>query len=343
MKKIQVTTSFYFYLASYIFGFLALLALEFKGLSFYFAPISAFGIIPILELFLKPNKDFFQVKNPLLNNITIVLIAPFHIYILIKYLLFIQAGDYSTSEWIGALATLGLLCGVYGINVAHELGHRKQKGYHLVAQALLLTSLYQHFFIEHNRGHHKRVGTFADAATARKNEAIYVFWIRCVVQSVASAFNLEKQRLNKLNKHWLSPNNLFVRFLLLEAITLLAIYLFIGVNALVFFVFAAIIGFLLLESINYVEHYGLFRKEIHPDVFERVNASHSWNSDHVLGRFLLFELSRHSHHHENASREYYELESMPKARDLPTGYPGSIILALIPPLFFKIMNAKIEA
>jgi alkane 1-monooxygenase len=342
MQNKQVFTSFYFYLASYIFGILALLSAEIQGVSFYIAPITAFGIIPILELFLKPSKARFNIKHPIFNQIAVVLIAPFHYFILIKYLILFSSIHFNSYEWIGAIFTVGLLCGVYGINVAHELGHRKSRWLQLIAQSLLLTSLYQHFFIEHNRGHHKRVGTLADPATARLNESVYAFWVRCIWFSWISAFKLEKQRLELKNISWFTYKNQFLRFMILEGLTLVLIGYFLGSSALLFFVISALVGIILLESINYIEHYGLFRKEISNGVFEQVQAKHSWNSDHVLGRFLLFELSRHSHHHENASRHYYELESMDHSKQLPVGYPGSILLALIPPMFFRVMNKRIK-
>jgi alkane 1-monooxygenase len=108
------------------------------------------------------------------------------------------------------------------------------------------------------------------------------------------------------------------------------------------FIIAAIIGFLLLETVNYIEHYGLVRKEIEPGVYERVMPHHSWNSNHSLGRILLYELTRHSDHHYLASRKYIILRHFDQSPQLPTGYPGMMLLSLIPPLWFRVMDKRVE-
>ena len=341
MQTKQLFTSFYYYLPSFIFGLIALYAINAQKITFYYLPLFSFGVIPLIELIIPQKSESCQVSNPFLNSLLTVLIVPFHFYILLKFLSFISQNELNLTEFIGAVLSMGILCGVYGINVAHELGHRNEKWKQHLAKLLLLTSLYMHFFIEHNRGHHKNVATLKDPATARKNESIYAFWIRCIFQSFNNAFRLEKHRLLRENKRWLCLKNIYLQFLLIQVITLFLIFSIFGFNALLFFILSASVGILLLETINYVEHYGLLRKEISPNVFERVNETHSWNSDHVLGRYLLFELTRHSHHHENSQREYFELESIEKSSQLPTGYPGMILLSFIPPLFFKIMNRRL--
>ncbi len=342
MNSSHKLSSFYCYLPSFVFGIIALLSAHYKGLSFYFLFIFSFVIIPLLELFLPPISNNVKVKRKLPNSLVPILIVPLNIYILYVYLNLISTNSLSTIELIGAWFTLGIICGVYGINVAHELGHRNCKWKQFLAQILLMTSLYMHFFIEHNRGHHKRVGTKQDPATALKNESVYSFWRRCIYNSFISAYNIEKLRVNKLN---LRPilHNKFIHFVIIEACFIAGVYAFFGTNACIFFVLSAGYGILLLETINYIEHYGLLRKKIATGVFEKVNETHSWNSNHILGRYLLFELTRHSHHHHNSQKEYYELESMPKSNQLPTGYPGMMLISLIPPLFFKTMNKRLTS
>lgn len=334
-------TTFYSYLPSYVFGCIAILSSLYEGWSYFALLAFSFGLVPLLEIVLPENKGFIQVTNHALNRLLTVLIVPFHLYLVWTYLNIFSDPDLTVIETIGAITTLGILCGVYGINVAHELGHRKHLFYHILAQILLSTSLYMHFFIEHNKGHHKNVGTLEDPATARKNETVYRFWLRCIPQSIASAFNIEKERLNRLNKKWYNTDNLFLKFILFELILIASIAIYWGIPATIYFGLSALFGILLLETINYIEHYGLLRKEIHAGIYERVNETHSWNSDHILGRFLLFELTRHSHHHENSSRPYEDLQSMPKSLQLPTGYPGMMLLSLLPFLFFKKMNKRL--
>ncbi len=342
MPNKQVYTTFYYYLPSYLFGLVALYSFNYQGISLYFLPVISFGIIPILELILKPKKTQIHPSHPFLNDMVTILIVPFQLFLTYKFLVLINTETLATYETIGAVSTMGILCGVYGINVAHDLGHRAQKWKQQAAQVLLLSSMYMHFFIEHNRGHHKRVGTLEDPATARKHETIYAFWIRCIKESFVSAFKLEKERLHRSDKHWFTIHNLFLRFLALEILLAVVIMLTFSFYTLLLFLASAAIGILLLESINYVEHYGLFRNKLATGAYERVNETHSWNSDHVLGMYLLFELTRHSHHHENSLTNYQDLESMEKSLQLPTGYPGMIILALIPPLYFKAIHKRMN-
>jgi alkane 1-monooxygenase len=108
------------------------------------------------------------------------------------------------------------------------------------------------------------------------------------------------------------------------------------------FIAAALMGGMLLETVNYIEHYGLSRNKTSEESYERVQPHHSWNSNHVIGRLMLFELSRHSDHHYLASRKYQVLRHMDQAPQMPTGYPGMILLSLVPPLWFKVMHSEIK-
>jgi alkane 1-monooxygenase len=237
---------------------------------------------------------------------------------------------------------MGLMCGVYGINVAHELGHRAQRWERDLARALLLTSLYMHFIIEHNRGHHRRVGTPEDPASARYGENIYFFWVRTIVFSFISAWKIEADRLRKEGHAPFGGRNEMLRSLLIELVLLVVIGSLFGAFTLLAFLGAALIGILLLETVNYIEHYGLGRARNAQGGFGRVQHYHSWNSDHPIGRTMLFELTRHSDHHWKASKKYQTLDSVPDGPQLPTGYPGMMLLALVPPLWFRITHPLIE-
>ena len=105
---------------------------------------------------------------------------------------------------------------------------------------------------------------------------------------------------------------------------------------------SALIGALLLETVNYIEHYGLTRQQTTNNQYDRVQPAHSWNSNHVLGRLLLFELSRHSDHHYMASRKYQILRNVDEAPQMPTGYPGMMLLSLFPTLWFNVMHAQMN-
>ena len=245
-------------------------------------------------------------------------------------------------EIAGRVCSMGLLCGTFGINVAHELGHRVNKYEQVFAKALLLTSLYMHFFIEHNRGHHKNVATPADPSSARYNEPVYIFYFRTVIFSYISAWKIANDEMRKKGLPALHWKNEMLQAQVIQFLFVTGIVLLFGWLITIYFLTAATIGFLLLETVNYIEHYGLQRKQAGLGKYERAMPEHSWNSNHILGRLMLFELSRHSDHHYLASRKYQVLRHHDEAPQLPTGYPGSMILAMLPPLWFYVMNKKIK-
>ena len=199
-----------------------------------------------------------------------------------------------------------------------------------------------HFFIEHNKGHHKHVATASDPSTAKYNQSVYVFWPQTLMGTYLSAWKIAKEELEKKGKSWFSINNEMLLFQLIQVAFVLGIYLFFGLIVTLCFLIAALLGVLLLESVNYIEHYGLTRNETENHQFERVQPHHSWNSNHIIGRLMLFELSRHSDHHYLASRKYQVLRSFDNAPQMPTGYPGMILLSLVPPLWFKVMNNQMK-
>jgi alkane 1-monooxygenase len=237
---------------------------------------------------------------------------------------------------------MGLLCGSFGINVAHELGHRTKKYEQVFSKALLLTSLYMHFYIEHNKGHHKNVATPQDPASARYNEPVYAFFLRSVIFSYLSAWKIANNEMKKKGLPVLHWKNEMLQTQIIQLLFVTAIVFMFGWLITFYFLNAALIGFLMLETVNYIEHYGLQRKQRADGNYERAMPQHSWNSNHILGRLMLFELSRHSDHHYLASKKYQVLQHHEDAPQLPTGYPGSMILALVPPLWFYVMNKKIK-
>ncbi|MEL6356550.1 MAG: alkane 1-monooxygenase, partial [Bacteroidota bacterium] len=306
-----------------------------------------FGILPLVELFTPANGDNHDPANEETRaelrffDVLLYLNLPI-LYALLAYGLFTATTQNLTNlEVTGLVCNLGLLVGTMGINVGHELGHRTNKNEQLVAQALLLSGLYTHFFIEHNRGHHKNVSTPMDPSTGRRGESIYAFWLRSVVGSYFNAWKLENTRLKKEGQPVLSWSNLMIRFQLLHLMYLGLVLLLFGWYGLALAIGMAIFGFLMLESVNYIEHYGLMRKQLPSGRYEPVSPRHSWNSDHEMGRIFLYELTRHSDHHYKATRKYQILRRFEESPQLPLGYPGSILLALVPPAWFNIMHRRI--
>jgi alkane 1-monooxygenase len=314
-----------------------------------FLPLVVFFIgVPLLEHFMPPavenltEEERHAAGQDPFYNFLIYAMVPVQLFFVGWYLVAFKEID-TTFDLIGRTIALGIMCGVIGINVGHELGHRMNRSEQLLGEILLLTSLENHFLPYHNRGHHTNVATPSDPATARKNEPVYVFWFRSHFGSYAQAWQIECQRMAIMGKAKFSFQNRMVVYTLAQLSVLLSIYLVFGLFTLLGFFAAAVFGILLLETVNYIEHYGLLRKQRENGTYESVKRIHSWNSNHVIGRVVLFELSRHSDHHFKADRPYQLLENHDESPIMPTGYPGMMLLSLIPPLFFQVMNKRISA
>jgi alkane 1-monooxygenase len=200
---------------------------------------------------------------------------------------------------------------------------------------------YLHWGIEHVSGHHRRAATPEDPATARYGEALPAFLVRSVTGSFVSAWRIEVARNERRGR---SPlGNRVLWGVVVSCGLTLAIGLALGPKAVAFFLAQSAVAIVLLETINYVEHYGLERRQIRPGVYERVTPLHSWNSSQRLTNTLLFNLQRHSDHHAHAARPYYQLRHYPESPQLPTGYAGMALLAMVPPLWRRVMNPRVQA
>jgi alkane 1-monooxygenase len=309
--------------------------------------ITLFGVLPLAELFLKGNTKNFNdaeaelAKKDRMYDYVLYLIVPLQ-YLALVYFLIDVSSTTNVYEQLAKSINMGLLCGTFGINVGHELGHRRDPFERMLAKCLLLTSLYTHFYVEHNKGHHKNVATPNDPSSAKRNEPVYTFYFRTIALSYISAWRISFYDMKKYGYSLFSGNNEMLRLQAITGLFVYAIYLIFGLPVLFLFLLAAFVGILMLETVNYVEHYGLQRKKTSETSYERTMPWHSWNSNHVFGRLLLFELSRHSDHHYMASKKYQVLDNQKDAPLLPTGYPGSMLLSLVPPLWFGIMNKKID-
>jgi alkane 1-monooxygenase len=182
------------------------------------------------------------------------------------------------------------------------------------------------------------VGTYDDPATGRVGESVYAFWWRSVSGSFLNAWRLERDRLRKEGKAFFGFSNQLIWGVTLQVSYLTIILIWAGTIAMIAVLCAAVIGFLLLETVNYIEHYGLVRKKLPSGQYETVEPMHSWNSNHELGRIFLYELTRHADHHYRTSRHYQILRHLDEAPQLPTGYPGSMLLSLVPPLWKKVIH-----
>jgi len=260
----------------------------------------------------------------------------------------IDADSLSWFAKLGIASTMGMTAGI-GINTAHELGHKKEKLERWYARIALAQTAYGHFYIEHNRGHHVRVATPPDPASSRLGETLLEFLPRTVIGSLSSAWELEKTRLaRKGQSPWSFHNDLinawiFTPVLWGAALIINAAFGLQTWQILPYLVVQAIIGISLLEAVNYLEHYGMKRKMLESGRYERVNPSHSWNSNNIGTNVMLYHLQRHSDHHANPTRRYQALRDFKNAPVLPTGYAGMIVLAWLTPLWRRVMDPKVVA
>ena len=338
-------------------GFGAWGHVELTGLSlfWYLGPIVVFITVPAIDLIAgldrsNPPDDVIEaLENDKYYRWITYLFLPIQYAALIwACWMFTEpswAPAMSVVDKVGLALTIGTIAGI-GINTAHELGHKKESHERWLAKIALAQSFYGHFYIEHNRGHHVRVATPEDPASSRLGETFYAFWPRTVAGSLKSAWNLEKPRFKRKGKsHWSIKNDVLNAWLMSVVLwgALIAVF---GIGILPFLIIQAIVGFSLLEVVNYLEHYGMLRQRTGPDGtgrYERVQPSHSWNSNNIATNVLLYHLQRHSDHHANPTRRYQTLRDFEESPTLPTGYAGLIILALIPPLWFKVMDKRVLA
>lgn len=322
-------------------------SLYFDGIVSYMIPFLNFLVIPVIDLLLPEIKtnptdeeEAILKINPIFDWILYINVF-FQFFFLFYTLYIVVYKDLALWENIGKILTMGICTAVLGINTAHELGHRNNKMEVFLAKALLMTALYMHFYIEHNRGHHKNVATPLDPSTARKGELIYTYYFRSIFGGYINAWKLAIHKMKKEGQKSFSLKNEMVQFHLIQLAFVSLIFIIFGWIGVLTFFCTATIGALVMETINYVEHYGLERELYSNGQFEKVKPWHSWNSDHILGRIMLIELTRHSDHHYKASRKYPTLRHLDPSPQLPLGYPGSMVLAWFPFLWFKIMDKRI--
>ena len=332
------------YLAAYSIPLATLTSLKSEGWMTFATVYFAFLIIPVLEMIvgkdsknLSKNAAYNKELNPVFD-IMLYLNLPIVYFFVYWGIVNISTIDYSLFETAGIFMSLGILLATNAINVGHELGHRSSLFERTLSKMLYLPCLYMHFYIEHNFGHHLKVATPDDGATAKYNQSLYSFWVRSVTKQYFDAWAKQNELLKRSQKSWLSIKNDMLWYTIIQFIYLFTVYYFFGLKALVLVSAIGVISFLFLETINYIEHYGLLRKKLDSGRYERVQEVHSWNSNHSIGRIVLYELTRHSDHHFKSTKKYQLLDSYEKSPELPFGYPTSIILSMVPPLWFEKMN-----
>lgn len=335
------------YLAAYTIPMATALALYLKGPFSFAALVYAFGIIPLLEIILKEDsrndpKEVVEVKRfKKIYDGLLYLNLPI-VYALVGWAAFVfYKENLSALETVGLVFSLGVALGTNGINVAHELGHRKNRLEKTIAKALLLPSFYMHFFVEHNWGHHTYAATKEDPATAKYQQTVYGFWLSSVCRQYANAWKIQGERNREKGSGFWSVYNDMLWYTLFQIVYLAGIGVVLNTSTALLMLAAGVVGFILLETVNYIEHYGLLRAKNEQGRYEAVRAIHSWNSNHIMGRIVLYELTRHSDHHYMASKKYQTLVCREEAPQMPFGYPTSMVISLLPPLWFKLMNPRV--
>ena len=334
------------YTASIIFFIFGWISFYFSGIFSFSLILFGFVFIPLVEVFLPENMKFFfldldKKKDSFIYDLILYLTIPFQFFSLAFFLYVINSYDLTTYELVGKVLAMGTLCG-HSINIAHELGHRTNKFEQFLSKALLLSTLYMHFFIEHNKGHHRRVGTHEDPATARKGEWLYTFFVRSIIFQYISAWEIELKRLKIKKISIFSWRNEMLQFTFIQLFLIFSILFALNIFSTLMFCFAAFFGIIILECINYVEHYGLERKLKENGRYEALSEFHSWNSDFILGRLLFHQLTLHSDHHLKATKKYQHLLNIPHAPRHPSGYPGMMLLSFFPPLWFFCMDKIVD-
>ena len=337
------------YLLAYTVPLSAYVSFESTGIWTYSAVFYAFIILPILDIV--AGESATNLDSETANEKTrmwmfdVMLYAnvPLVFGLLVFFFLQLESHTYATFELVGLLRSAGILLATNAINVAHELGHRDSLPERLMSKLLYMPCLYMHFFIEHNFGHHLNVATPKDGATARYNQTVYSFWLTSVTKQYINAWRLQAQLLKRLQLSFLSPKNDMLWYHIIQPAYLGAMWYLFSWETMLCALGAGVISFLFLESINYIEHYGLLRQKLESGRYERVKPHHSWNSNSHIGRIVLYELTRHSDHHYKSAKKYQVLNSHEESPTLPLGYPASILLSLVPPIWFVVMNPRVPA
>jgi alkane 1-monooxygenase len=301
----------------------------YKGESWvWLSVVILFFINPIIEYFMKEIQFNSNAHKSRLSEVSLLLTPVALTAVVIVALLAAQKLK-TGLEFLGLVLSTGAILGAYGITSAHELVHRRQSIHRAVGVYNLMLVHFAHWGIEHVFGHHKSVATPVDPATARQNEWLYSFWVRSYFGVLKGAFRIAQQ---KVLFYWTVS-------LLLSV----SVFFILGWKALVVWWSASVVATLLLQSADYIEHYGLQRPKNSDGFYMAFKAHHAWDTSSILTNISLFNLGLHSHHHMKPLVVYEELVAQPEARQMPYGYSIMILLALFPFIYIPMMNKKIAA
>jgi alkane 1-monooxygenase len=316
------------------------------GVGYWFGPVMVFGIIPALDWIVgkdaenPPDSAIKWLEQDRYYRWCTYLFLPLQYASLIFACGLWGSGSLSVIESLGLALSVAMVGGI-AINTAHELGHKRKSYERWLSKVALAQTGYGHFFIEHNRGHHVRVATPEDPASSRLGESFWEFLPRTVGGSLRSALHLERVRLERLGKPFWHPGNDVLNAWAMSVVLFGVLIAVFGVGIAPWLAVQAIVGFSLLEVVNYLEHYGLLRQKQEDGRYERCRPEHSWNSDNIASNVFLYHLQRHSDHHANPVRRYQALRHFGGLPELPSGYATMIVAAYVPPLWSRVMDRRV--
>jgi len=337
------------FLSAYVLAAFVFVGNLHTGPATLLAPLLTFGLVPLADALLGVEShnpaarfDGERAQGTLLRALLWAWV-PVQLVLLSATMWHFATAELSPLVRFAVIVSTGIATGGVGITIAHELGHRSGFTDRWCARLLLASVCYAHFTVEHNRGHHIRVATPEDPATARLGESLWWFVLRNLPQQYFSAWKLDNARLRRRGIPAFSVKNHMIWIALsVPALGALA-WLAFGPLGALFFYGQSLTAIFLLEGVNYLEHYGLVRKQTSPGKYERVTPWHSWNASYPVSNRLLFHLQRHADHHANAGRRYPILRHIEDAPQLPAGYPTMPLLALFPPLWRRVMDPRVIA
>ena len=335
------------YFAAYVIPLLGLFTFSSSGVYAYFGLLFLYVLIPILEQYLpldsynKTKVENDLARDNILYDLTLYLIVPLHLYVIYVFLITVSNASLPTTDLIACVLMMGTILGVNGINVGHELGHKTGEPFKMfLAHIMLTTSVQNHFVTYHNGAHHRDIGTPNDLSSAKMGDNFYLFALRSQIGGYFKTWKLESHILKLKGNNMLF--NPMIIYTLLPIVLLVSISVFFDFNTMLLYFIASVGGISILESQNYFAHYGLRREKLENGRYEKVKPKHSWNSDHLIGRVLLFELTRHSDHHHIGGKPFQTLNSKENSPLLPFGYPTMLMMSFFPFIFRPIMKKHLK-
>ncbi len=315
----------------------------------FLVPAVVFGLIPVVDFLVGKDahnpdpEEETELRADSFYTALLVLCLPVQLACLGYGGYVVTHAPLSLVGKLGWTLSIGLVSGVIAINTGHELIHRRSAALQAVGGLLLATVGYASFKVEHVLGHHVHVATPKDNSTAREGETVYGFAARALARNIPHAFALERAAARRKGlAHGLFSSEL-ARYYAVTLALFVAALVALGPSGGAYFVGQGVVAILLLEIVNYVEHYGLARRVVNErGAYEVTTPLHSWNSNYFITNLLLFQLQRHSDHHANAARPYQVLRHMEGSPQLPAGYATMVVIALCPPLFHALMSRKLR-